>query len=375
MSDPHWLTDAEFGRAFLRRAVTRPRLEAALASLATKQFRIGPISSGPIGLASVAAEGRLEPATVGEPDEATYAFPVTVPAALDLAVKVGVATKLHADVRIDLTLTPRAAAPLLLVVDLAPVRAVDVRITWQGTGLAAAVTNVLEAVTDELRGQVARQVRSALNGRGARRARTFDIAARLAGRKDDPTPETYDWIDEAAFGRAFLEHAVTRERVEKGARSYAGQEIAIGPLRTGPGKAVTVHAEGRIGEPAVTDRPGGYGARLPVRLDLVVDVARANRYAVDVDVPLQITPRAAAPLHIVIDIQPVSPQDVRADITAHGAVAGLVGRLGNLDGQLRRQVAKTVNKRLADPSTRTIDVGAKLDNLDVGKRSRRPRPT
>lgn len=365
------MDDAEFGRAFLRRAVTRARLEAALATLTTKRFTVGPLASGPIGLASVAAEGRLEPALVGEPDAERHAFPVTVPAVLDFAIKVGVTTRLRAHVRVDLTLTPRAAAPLLLVVDVAPVRAADVQITWHGSGLAGPVTSVLGAVTDELRGQVAKQVRSVLDGRGVRRARTFDVAARLAGERDAPLPDAFEWLDDATFSRRFLEHAVTRERVARGATAFAGQDIAIGPLRTGPRRAVTVDATGRLGSPSVTARAEGFDALLPLHLDLVVDLRRANRYAVEAEVPLRIVPRPAEPLAILLDIAPVEPSALRVAITPDGTLAGLLARVGNLDAQLRRQVARTVNNRLADPALRTIDVGARLDAMETRKR---PRP-
>ena len=355
------ITDEEFGRAVVRRAVTPERITKSLAGLAEKRIGIGPLSSGPIGLARIAAEGRLGPARVSERPGDELAFTVTVPASLDFAVKLGAESTLRADIEIDLLFTPRPADPLLIAIDVAPVRGDDVRINLRGTGIAYSLVALLQGVSDELGRAVAHQVSGRVAGDGLRKSRTFDIAARIDGRRGGEVPESWTLIDHATFGRRFVERAVNADRVAAGFARLAGQEIAIGPLRTGPRDLATVRAQGAVGTPAVWARPRGYEVMVPLQLELTVDLTVASRYDVAARIPLVVTPTPAAALRIVIDIAPVEPDNVQADVRPRSTIAGLLGRVGNIREQVQRQVAKDVNRRLADPAGRVIDIGARID--------------
>ena len=132
MADPAPVSDAEFARDFRRRAVTQQRVVEAMAAQAGREFRLGPYSAA--GLAGLSASGRLGTGRVEIRDADAPSFAVTVPAELDLVVRLGLESRLHADVEIDLTLTPRFAGPMLLVVDIAPIHANDVRIATHGRG-------------------------------------------------------------------------------------------------------------------------------------------------------------------------------------------------------------------------------------------------
>ncbi|MDQ2796416.1 MAG: hypothetical protein M3Y06_04540 [Actinomycetota bacterium] len=371
VQEPAAVSDAEFARAFFRRAVTRERVVAALESLRSKEFGFGPYSA--TGLARVAATGTLGTANVVVADVDQAAYEVTVPAVLDLSIRLGVESTLRADAQIDLVLTPRAAAPLLLVIDIAAVRAQDVRITVHGTGLGGVLSGLLGSLVDELRGQVARQITAVLDTERSRRARTFDIRARIDGTRDAPAPDKWDWIDDAEFGRRFGRYAVTEQRVRRAFAGFTGQPVEIGPLGAGPGKAATVRVVGQLTEPTVVGAGGSFEITLALQLDLVVELGRASRFHADVEVPLVAVPRAGADLHIVVDIADVAPASVRVTLRSASRIAGLVGRLGGVEAQIREQVARTVNRRVATAAGRIVDIGARIDG--AGARKHRPRLT
>lgn len=373
MSDPAAVSDAAFAREFIRRAVTEQRVSAALASLASQDLRFGPYSAA--GLARVAATGRLGTARVETSDAAkTRAFAVTVPATLDLAVRLGGESRLRADVEIDLLLTPRPAAPLLLVIDIAPVRAPDVRIEVRGSGLGASLGGLLTGLAEELRAQVAKQITAVLDGDRLRRSRTFDIAARIDGKRDADPPDPWEWIEDERFGRQFIRRAVTEERLHEALAGLSGQPVEFGPLKGGPKGVATARVTGAVGEPVVRSADASFHVTLPLSLDLVVDLARGNRFHCDVEVLLVAKARPAEGLRIVIDIAPVEPDAVQVALTAGDRMAGLVGRVGRIQDQLRQQVAKTVNQRVAAATGRVIDIGERIERAGASRRADRPRP-
>lgn len=365
------MDDAEFGREFVRRAVTTERVEAALQALASRKLRLGPYSAA--GLASVAASGSLGAAQVQPHDAAASSFLVTVPAAVDLSVRLGAESRLRADVEVELTLTPRPADPLLLVIDIAPLEGKDVRTAVHGRGLGTGVSALLSALTAELRGQVARQVSGLLDGDGLRKGRTIDVAARIDGRRDAAPPEKWEWIDHAQFGHRFVRHAVTEARLSEGFAGFAGRPVGIGPLRAGPRGMARFRVDGAVGEPAVHGADGSFDVTLPLSLDLVVGLARDNEFHADVTVVLHATPRPAADLHLVVDFAPVQPDSISVRLTSADAMSAVVGRAGKLEEQIRRQVADVVNQQIGAATGRVVDIGARIDA--AGRSKPRPRPS
>lgn len=355
---------ARFAADFRRRAVTVERVQAALRSLASRQLRFGPYSVVP--LTSVEASGSLGEPTVRLADPDAPSFAVTVPAVLDLAVRVGALSRLRADVEIDLVLTPRPADGLFLYIDAAPVRAQDVRIALRGRGLGAAVSGLAgglpTAITDEIRKQVAKQISNALRGASSRRARTIDIASYVEGAPRRPAPDRLRWVSDNEFGRQFVRRAVTVERVTSGFGALTGQEMTIGPLRVGPGGMAGVHGTGTVDTPVVvaddTIEGPAFAITLPLRLDLVVDLAREHRYRADIVARLRATPRPADDVRILIDIPPLDPADITVALTAADNLAAMLGRAGKMEDQISAQVRKIVNEQIGASSGRVVDVGA-----------------
>lgn len=175
-------------------------------------------------------------------------------------------------------------------------------------------------------------------------------------------------IDYRDFGSAFIVHAVTPERIVEAVTRIAGDSVRLGPIKAGPGGRATVHATGRIGEPAADEEgydPLVYAVRLPVDVDLEVKVGTVNRYAATGTVDMRLTIRAVAPLSLHIDPDPVGPEHVAFDIQAQGVQARLLGRAGDVDGELRRHTADYVNARMSDPDTTRF---SRIDLLPIIQR-------
>lgn len=177
-----------------------------------------------------------------------------------------------------------------------------------------------------------------------------------------------DLIGYHEWGARFFETAVTVERVLAGVNAMAGQRIDVGPFGVGPGRVAKVTANGEIGiataQRTSTD-PVRFHVRLPVtlqfRLDLGVDV---HHFDADVEVPLLLIARARDDLAIIIDIEPPTKDDVQVALKAKGLRATVTQYAANVDGELRRFIAKYVTRELEKPAiaaARIIDIGAAIE--------------
>jgi len=166
------------------------------------------------------------------------------------------------------------------------------------------------------------------------------------------------------FGNNFVTQVVTPERVAATIARVAGSEVKAGPMQAGPGGAASVTATGRIGEITArvvfADTRLAFEATVPIALELGVRVAGVtHRYKGSLTVPLYLSVRAIEPVTIAIDIEPISPDNVQVRLSAEGVRARLLQRLGNVDDQVRRTVAKVVTERLDSPEAKEVR------NLDI----------
>jgi hypothetical protein len=179
----------------------------------------------------------------------------------------------------------------------------------------------------------------------------------------DATRCTYE-----EFGELFFRAAVTRERILGAVDGIAGEPIDFGPMGVGPGRIARVTAKGQIGQATATEVPGTpitYELVVPVELDFTINLqVEKERFHAAVEVPLIVTAHATTDLRIVVDVTPPNPDELKLDLAADGLRAGLLGRIANVDGELRRFVAKYVARELEKPhiaATREIDVGVSID--------------
>lgn len=179
---------------------------------------------------------------------------------------------------------------------------------------------------------------------------------------------TDDRIGYGEWGVRFFEAAVTAERVLAGVNAMAGQQIDVGPLGVGPGRVAKVTAIGEIGTATgerTSTEPVQFDVRLPVtlhfKLDLGVDVHQFNA---DVEVPLRMTAHACGDLAIYIDIEPPSKDDITVALKAKGLRATVTQYAANVDGELRRFIAKYVTRELEAPrvvAARLVDISAAIE--------------
>lgn len=177
-----------------------------------------------------------------------------------------------------------------------------------------------------------------------------------------------DLITYGDWGAQFFERAVTEERVLAGVNAVAGQPIAMGPFGVGPGRVAKVTATGEIGTATghrTSTEPVEFMVRVPValefQLDLGVDIHRFNA---DVEVPLRLTARARDDLAIVIDIAAPTSREITVDLKAKGLRALFTQHAANVEGELRRFIAKYITREIAKPQVeeaRIIDVGAAIN--------------
>lgn len=170
------------------------------------------------------------------------------------------------------------------------------------------------------------------------------------------------------FGVNFVTMAVTDARLGEALAAVAGDVIEVGPLAVGPGHAATVDARGRVGAPAVERHEGvplSFRAVLPVELVLDVKVAGVNHhYDARLTVPLALTVQTVEPITLVIDVARVSSRDIDVQLKATGMRAKVLSRLGNVEDEIKRQVARFVCEQVDSPAgerARRIEILPMID--------------
>ena len=127
----------------------------------------------------------------------------------------------------------------------------------------------------------------------------------------------------------------------------AGDTVEMGPMAAGPGGIAQVKALGKT-RPARVERPSGqvirYVATLPIDLDLEVKLAGVRTVTTGlVAVRLVLTVRTAEPLLLVIHVGEITHEDVDVELRPSNVAAGMLQTVGNLDDEVRRNVARVVN--------------------------------
>lgn len=196
----------------------------------------------------------------------------------------------------------------------------------------------------------------------------------LAGVDEERVCDDYCSYEE--FGVRFFEHAVTPARIHAAMSGLVGNLIEFGPKAVGPGRVARITATGRIGDVTVTQRPGHavtFRLMIPVDLHLTVRLAGQNhRFHAEMRAGLTLTARAAAPLRIRIDIAPPSADDVEVIVRAKGLRATALRAAADVDGELRRFVARYIGREIDKPHIRQvcdIDVAARIDKAWSGRGS------
>lgn len=175
-------------------------------------------------------------------------------------------------------------------------------------------------------------------------------------------------ITYATWGERFFSTAVTTDRVLNGVNVLAGRPIEVGPIGVGPGRIAKVIAKGQIGTATgqrVDTLPVTFDVELPVTLKFTLDLAMDKLdFDADITVPLVITAHACADLSIQLEVAPPTPAQVVVRLKAQGLRASITSRAANVEGELRRFVAKYVARELGQPYVQqatVIDVAGAIE--------------
>lgn len=188
-------------------------------------------------------------------------------------------------------------------------------------------------------------------------------------------------ITYATWGERFFASAVTAERVVNGVNVLAGRPIEVGPIGVGPGRIAKVIAKGQIG--TATGKQAGtlpvtFDVALPVTLRFTLDLGMDKLdFDADITVPLVIAAHACADLSIRLEVTPPSPAEVAVRLKAQGLRASITSKAANVEGELRRFVAKYVARELGQPYVQqatVIDVAGAIDGAaaKLGPREQSP---
>jgi hypothetical protein len=182
-----------------------------------------------------------------------------------------------------------------------------------------------------------------------------------------------DLIEYGEWGDRFFAFAVTEERVLAGVNAMAGQQIDVGPLGVGPGRVAKVTARGEIGTATghrTSTDPVQFEVRIPValqfKLDLGVDV---HRFDAEIEIPIRLTARARNDLAIVIEVEAPASSEIGVKLKAQGLRATFTQYAANVEGELRRFIAKFVSREIAKPKVqeaRIVDVASAINRAAGG---------
>ncbi|MCF6390076.1 hypothetical protein L2K20_24130 [Mycobacterium sp. MBM] len=177
---PQYLRYEEFGRRFFEVAVSEKRVADAIGAIAGEEFEMGPMGQGPGGIAKVTARVRIQAPRVTRHVGSSITFDIRIPLEINMVI----------DLRIDrprfmvfgeiaLQATARAAAPLLLIIDVDKPGPRDISIHVTSGTLRAEALRVLAGIDAEIKRFIAAHVVGEIDSPGARQARIIDIAAQI----------------------------------------------------------------------------------------------------------------------------------------------------------------------------------------------------
>ena len=196
----------------------------------------------------------------------------------------------------------------------------------------------------------------------------------------DPAPVDGE-ITYQEWGIDFFLEAISEERVLGAVNTIAGQPIDFGPMSAGPGGIAKVRAYGDIGRAIATRLRGdriAYRVLLPVDLTFEVDLqVEKQQFEAELLVPLTLTAVARSGLRIFIEATPPTASEVQVELQAKGLRASVLQRVAEVEGELRRFVARYVapswtSRTSARPAI--IDVSRAIDQAWASI-APRPRPT
>lgn len=170
----------------------------------------------------------------------------------------------------------------------------------------------------------------------------------------DAGPMTY-----GEFGEAFLRKVVHRRRVLEVIERVLGEKIELGPIGAGPGrKFAKVRAVGWFQPVSGVDIPGpdiGFRVIIPIDVDFEIEIARdVNKFRARLLVPVTVRLHLVPPLDLIVDIALPHEDEVSLQVETDKRRSAVIQRVAGLENELRRFMARVMEKEFSKPHIQRI---------------------
>ncbi|HWJ66641.1 MAG TPA: hypothetical protein VNT31_08185 [Nocardioides sp.] len=170
--------------------------------------------------------------------------------------------------------------------------------------------------------------------------------------RTDGTPSTYE-----DFGVSWIRRVLHKERILRTIDQVLGDQIALGPIKAGPGRAfASVSFVGRYQPTTGRELPGdllAYAIDLPISvvfdLDVPLDTLTFNA---EVVVPLVLVVHTEAPLRLRLELKTPTEEQIGLELRTDTRRGAMIRKIAGLDGELRRFLLKVLDTELAKPYVR-----------------------
>ncbi|HUO40522.1 MAG TPA: hypothetical protein VMU34_22935 [Mycobacterium sp.] len=174
------MTYEQFGRRFFEIAATEERVAAAFAALTGDEFEMGPMAQGPGKFARVTAKVKILAPQVRRTVGETIDFSIRIPLRIDLMIDLRLdKQRFTVAGEVGLRATAKAAAPLLLIIEVAKPRPRDIRVDVSSQSIRGELLRIVGGVDAEIRRFVARYVGDEIDKPESQQAQVINVAERI----------------------------------------------------------------------------------------------------------------------------------------------------------------------------------------------------
>ena len=159
------------------------------------------------------------------------------------------------------------------------------------------------------------------------------------------------------FGESWIRRVLHKERILRTVDQVLGDQIALGPIKAGPGRAfASVSFVGRYQPTRGVEMPGdllAYAIELPISVDFDLELPLDKvAFKADVIVPLVLEVHTEAPLRLRLDLITPTEDQIVLDLRTDTRRGAMIRKMAGLDGELRRFLLRVLDTELAKPYVR-----------------------
>lgn len=182
-------------------------------------------------------------------------------------------------------------------------------------------------------------------------------AAADPGVEPDPREQPPE-ISYQQFGASWIRCVLHKERILRTVDQVLGDQIALGPIKAGPGRTfASVTFVGRYHPTRGEEIPGellAYAIELPISVDFDLDLGGLDkvRFNADVVVPLVLEVHTEAPLALRLELLTPTAEQIALELRTQTRRGAMIRKVAGLDGEIRRFLLRVLDTELAKPYVR-----------------------